>query len=49
MLNFIFALAAGGFFLIALIVSINGVADLRDLLQHSEQRDKPDAKSEKEG
>jgi hypothetical protein len=36
----IFALSAAGFFLIALIVSINGIADLRDLLQHSEERDK---------
>ena len=45
----IFALAAAGFFLIALIVSVNGVADLKDLLQHSEQRGEPDANSEKEG
>ena len=38
----IFALSAAGFFLIALIVSIKGLADLRNLLQHSEQRDKSD-------
>ena len=37
----IFAFSAAGFFIIALIVSIKGLADLRDLLQHSEQRDKP--------
>jgi thiol:disulfide interchange protein len=43
----IFALSASGFFLIALIVSINGIADLRSLLQHSEQRDKPNAEPEK--
>lgn len=44
----IFALSAAGFFLIALIVSIRGLADLRDLLQHSEHRVKPDTKPEKE-
>jgi len=37
----IFALSAAGFFIIALIVSVKGFADLRTLLRHSEQRDKP--------
>jgi hypothetical protein len=44
----IFALSAAGFFLIALIVSIRGLSDLRDLLQNSEQRDKSDKFSDEE-
>ncbi len=44
----IFALAAACFFVIAVIVSIKGFADLQDLLQHSKHRDKPDAKLQKD-
>jgi len=44
----IFALSAAGFFIIAVIVSINGFADLRSLLQHSDQRNKTNANLEKE-
>ena len=44
----IFALSAAGFFLIALIVSIKGLGDLRLLLRHSGREDKPAVKSEKE-
>ncbi len=40
----IFALAAACFFVIAVIVSVKGFADLRTLLQHSKHRDKPDTK-----
>lgn len=35
----IFALSVAGFFLIALIVSIKGLGDLRALLRHSERED----------
>ncbi|MDQ3064151.1 MAG: hypothetical protein M3R14_15020 [Acidobacteriota bacterium] len=44
----IFALAAASFFVIAVIVSIKGFADLQTLLQNSERRDKSNAKPEKE-
>lgn len=44
----IFALSATGFFIIALIVSVKGLADLRTLLRHSERRDKPGKFSEEE-
>jgi len=40
----IFALAAACFFVIAVIVSIKGFADLRTLLQHSKHRDKTNRK-----
>ncbi len=44
----IFTLAAASFFVIAVIVSIKGFADLQTLLQNSERRDKSNAKPEKE-
>ena len=44
----IFALAAASFFVIAVIVSIKGFADLQTLLQNSERRDKSNGKSLKE-
>ena len=37
----IFGLSAAAFFIIAFIVSVKGLDDLRDLLRHSSQRDEP--------
>ncbi len=45
----IFALSAICFFVIAAIVTVKGLADLRALLRHSEREDKPNTKSKKEG
>lgn len=36
----IFALSAACFFIIALVVSVKGIKDLRDLLRHSEPSDR---------